>query len=156
MVRFHVESVTSRRVAGGLVVVRATGLPVADAANVGSDGRPVQPAQYYPYTDHRRGITAVGGRPARRSAAPGNLRRAAQPAARLSAASRATPARARRSGCCAAASKTRSRGPTASATSPNDDGDLETWAFAAAGRPGRTISQSMIGRGERSSSFHRF
>lgn len=122
MVRF-LMSRASRRVAAGLVVVLATGLRVADAATVGSDGRPVQPAQYYPYADQRRGITAVGGRPARRSAAPGEVPRAAQPAARLSAASRATPARARRS-AAPRHLKLERAGQQAIATRPSDDGAI--------------------------------
>jgi len=39
------------------VVVLATGLPVANAATVESDGEPVQLAQYYPYGPYG------GGRP---------------------------------------------------------------------------------------------
>ena len=48
MVRF-LMSRASRRVAAGLVVVLAMDLPAANAATVGSDGGPVQLAQYRPY-----------------------------------------------------------------------------------------------------------
>jgi hypothetical protein len=48
MVRFLISR-APRRLAAGLVVVLVTGLPVANAATVGSDGGPVQLAQYYPY-----------------------------------------------------------------------------------------------------------
>jgi hypothetical protein len=42
-------SVASRRVATGLAVVLAMGLPAVNANAVGSDSGPVQLAQYYPY-----------------------------------------------------------------------------------------------------------
>lgn len=54
MVRF-LMSRAARQVAAGLVVVLTTGLPVANAATVGSDGGRVQLAQYHPYGPYGSG-----------------------------------------------------------------------------------------------------
>jgi hypothetical protein len=72
-------SIVPRRVATGLAVVLAMGLPAVNAAAVGSDSGPVQLAQYYPYGAPSSGY--YGGRPPPCSAVNNPWRGAARGAA---------------------------------------------------------------------------